>query len=41
MENVWAIPVNENPGIVVMIVSVAADVRTLIAKQNLLVRASC
>ena len=36
MKNMRAILVNQNAGLVVMIVSIAADVRTLVADQNFL-----
>ena len=38
MEDVWAVLVYENAMLIVMIVGVAADVRTLVAQQHLFVR---
>ena len=41
MKDMRAVLMNQNAGVVVMIVSVAADVRTLVTKQHLLVRTRC
>jgi hypothetical protein len=40
MEDVWPIFVDQNSVLVVMIVCVATDVRTLVTQQDLLVRTS-